>query len=111
MKLIIVLLAIVVLFVHTESKILLETDSQTSAKMQLNTKSDKVKINERPIIGIWTQPRNNTYDYIVAAYVKFAEMGGARVIPLMYNDTDENLIDLASQINGVIQLLSFNLKI
>ena len=29
-------------------------------------------------------------------------MDGARVIPLMYNDTDANLIDFVSQINGVL---------
>ena len=29
-------------------------------------------------------------------------MAGARVIPLMYNDTDEHLVDLVSQINGVM---------
>ena len=58
--------------------------------------------NERPIIGIWTQPNNDTTGYIVSAYVKFVEMAGARVIPLNCNDTDEHLLDLVSQINGVI---------
>ena len=68
----------------------------------LSFMKEQNKLNERPIIGIWTQPRNQTYDYMMASYVKFAEMAGARVVPLMYNDTDENLIKIVSQINGVI---------
>ena len=29
-------------------------------------------------------------------------MAGARVIPLMYNDTDQHLLELTEQINGVL---------
>ena len=102
MKVFAFIVSIIILFLHTESKVHLETDSKPLLEMLLKGESHINKTNERPIIGIWTQSRNDTHDYIVAAYVKFAEMAGARVIPLMYNDTDEHLIDLTSQINGVI---------
>ena len=102
MKALVVIVSIIVLFLHTESKVHLETDSKPLLKMLLKGESHKNKVNERPIIDIWTQPRFDTHLYIVAEYVKFAEMAGARVIPLMYNDTGENLVDLVSQINGVI---------
>ena len=104
MKAFVVIISIFILFLRTESKVHLETDSKPLLEMLLKGKSHINKTNERPIIGIWTQSRNDTHDYIVAAYVKFAEMAGARVIPLMYNDTDEHLIDLVSQINGVIHI-------
>ena len=77
MKFFILILAIVVLFVHTESKVHFDIFLQYFSKLLLNTKKGKVKTSERPIIGIWTQPINSTHDYIVAAYVKFAEMAGA----------------------------------
>lgn len=55
----------------------------------------------RPVIGIVTHPGDgasgrltNATDasYIAASYVKFVESGGARVIPLIYNDPQENLL-------------------
>lgn len=59
-------------------------------------------INERPIIGIMTQPRNSTHNYIMAAYIKFVEQAGARVVPIHHTDTDEQILDLITKINGVI---------
>ena len=94
---------LVLIVVCTQSKLLLESDEFNEISSFIKDKIERTNIyNERPIIGIWTQPRNATTGYIVAAYVKFVEMAGARVIPLNCNDTDENLINLVTQINGVI---------
>ncbi|KAL0306599.1 UNVERIFIED_CONTAM: Gamma-glutamyl hydrolase 1 [Sesamum radiatum] len=58
------------------------------------------KVNYRPIIGILSHPGdgasgrlNNATNasYIAASYVKFVESGGARVIPLIYNEPPEIL--------------------
>jgi len=53
-------------------------------------------LNDKPIIGILTIPSDvkefdgKDYSYIGAAYVKFIEMGGGRVIPISYRaNTDE----------------------
>lgn len=59
-------------------------------------------VNTRPIIGIMTQPRNETHNYIMAAYIKFAEQAGARVVPIHWTDSDETILDLVGKINGVI---------
>ena len=67
-------------------------------------------LNDKPIIGILTHPGVGTFDaphdhslsyyeknvsYIAASYVKFAETGGARVIPLIYNEPQERLFQVA----------------
>lgn len=57
-------------------------------------------LNFRPVIGILSHPGdgasgsiNNATNasYIAASYVKFVESGGARVIPLIYNEPWEVL--------------------
>jgi len=72
--------------------------------------------NDRPIIGILTQPLSvellaeddgiapgyNNRTYIAASYVKFAESAGARVIPLHFDASDVELTELFHQINGII---------
>ena len=83
MKALVVIVSIFVLFLRTESKVHLETDSKQLLEMLFKGEGHINKANERPIIDIWTQPTNDTHLYIVATYVKFAEMAGARVIPLM----------------------------
>ena len=59
-------------------------------------------VNSRPLIGILSQPgdgdgglimrrkgwNQSSVSYIAASYVKFIEMGGARVIPLLYNEPE-----------------------
>lgn len=70
-------------------------------------------LNDKPIIGILTHPGVGTFDaprdhslsyyeknvsYIAASYVKFAETGGARVIPLIYNEPQERLFQVALMI-------------
>ncbi|XP_013650136.2 probable gamma-glutamyl hydrolase 3 [Brassica napus] len=74
-------------------------------------------LNDKPIIGILTHPGVGTFDaphdhslsyyeknvsYIAASYVKFAETGGARVIPLIYNEPQERLFQKLELVNGVI---------
>ncbi|KAL0702162.1 hypothetical protein Bca4012_058284 [Brassica carinata] len=71
-------------------------------------------LNYKPIIGILTHPGIGTFDdphslsyeknvsYIAASYVKFAETGGARVIPLIYNEPEERLFQKLELVNGVI---------
>lgn len=57
-------------------------------------------LNYRPIIGIVSHPGDGAtgrlsnatnVSYIAASYVKFAEMAGARVIPLMYTEPPQVL--------------------
>lgn len=62
-------------------------------------------LNSRPLIGVLSQPGDgeeyqltsrplppdyNT-SYIAASYVKFVEMGGARAVPLIWNEPEETL--------------------
>jgi len=64
-------------------------------------------VNDRPIIGIIDQP-NYEWDsqygttYIPASYVKWAESSGARVAPIYYNSTLEQLEVYFNSINGLI---------
>jgi len=70
--------------------------------------------NDRPIIGILTQPQggeeggaivesgNVSSSYIAASYVKWAESAGARVVPLHYDATDEELTNMFRHINGIL---------
>ena len=62
-------------------------------------------VNSRPLIGILSQPgdgdgglimrmkgwNQSSVSYIPASYVKFVEMGGARAIPLLYNEPEHVL--------------------
>lgn len=68
-------------------------------------------INDRPVIGIlsldvhpWEDfPISANYTtYMAASYVKWAEMGGSRVVPLKLSDSIETLTGLVSKLNGVI---------
>eukprot|EP01116_Phalansterium_solitarium_P015696 TRINITY_DN3492_c0_g1_i1.p2 TRINITY_DN3492_c0_g1~~TRINITY_DN3492_c0_g1_i1.p2 ORF type:complete len:308 (+),score=88.69 TRINITY_DN3492_c0_g1_i1:55-978(+) len=61
----------------------------------------------RPIIGILSQPVGSDLaqygsSYIAASYVKYLESGGARVVPIMYNASTDELDSLFASINGVL---------
>ncbi len=65
----------------------------------------------QPVIGILSHPGDGAsgrlsnatnVSYIAASYVKLAESGGARVIPLIYNEPPENLLKKLDLINGLI---------
>lgn len=69
------------------------------------------KLNFRPVIGILSHPGdgasgrlNNASNasYIAASYVKFVESAGARVIPLIYNEPREVLLEKLNMVNGVL---------
>ncbi|XP_041823616.1 gamma-glutamyl hydrolase [Melanotaenia boesemani] len=62
--------------------------------------------NDRPIIGVLAQevfsPKPNQSAYIAASYVKFLEAAGARVVPVMINQTLEEYKTLFNSINGIL---------
>ncbi|XP_063062661.1 gamma-glutamyl hydrolase-like isoform X1 [Engraulis encrasicolus] len=64
------------------------------------------KRNDRPIIGVLAQevykPQPKQNSYIAASYVKFLEAAGARVVPVMVNQTEEEYTQLFKSINGVL---------
>jgi len=58
---------------------------------------------DRPVIGIVSHPgdgaggrisNTTATSYIAASYVKFVEAGGARVIPIIYNEPEEQLLEV-----------------
>lgn len=69
-----------------------------------------VSAHDRPVIGIltttasdisaWYSSRN--YSYIPYSYVQFIEAAGARVIPIPYDASPENLTYLFNQVNGIL---------
>jgi len=94
------------------SEIIKEIDtaskSESMVKRLLSMKSEVEKIrtsnqiNERPVIGIFSQPYNETNDYIMASYVKFVESAGARVVPIIWRDSDEKILNLVPKLNGAL---------
>jgi gamma-glutamyl hydrolase len=82
-----------------------------SKRLHKNSAAD-VDLNEQPVIGIVSQgldsdfnndPRFDGYDsYIMAAYVKFMEAAGARVVPLVWNEPEEVTMDKLSKLDGVL---------
>ncbi|TKY49202.1 Gamma-glutamyl hydrolase [Spatholobus suberectus] len=68
-------------------------------------------LNYKPVIGILSHPGDGAsgrlsnatgVSYIAASYVKFVESGGARVIPLIYNESPGNLKKKLNLTNGVL---------
>lgn len=64
--------------------------------------------NDRPIIAILSQPTHyrspsgKKQSYIAASYVKFLESAGAQVIPLLFDDDENTIKTLLSQVNGLL---------
>ncbi|EGG14019.1 peptidase C26 family protein [Cavenderia fasciculata] len=76
------------------------------AKRQQSKSSHATQINNRPIIGILTQPTNGDManygdQYLAASYVKYVESGGARVVPILYDSPADEIKSLFQSINGV----------
>lgn len=72
-------------------------------------------LNYRPVIGILSHPGDGASgrlsnatnaSYIAASYVKFVESGGARVIPLIYNEPEEIIFEV-KQLSKLI-LMTFD---
>lgn len=66
-------------------------------------------INNRPIIGIFTQPTTSTQGncggnclYIAASYVKYIESSGGRVVPINYYASQDELDILFDSLNGFL---------
>ncbi|KAM9332659.1 gamma-glutamyl hydrolase-like [Pholidichthys leucotaenia] len=68
--------------------------------------SSSTSRNDNPIIGVLAQeansPKPNHTAYIAASYVKFLESAGARVVPVMINQTPEEYKALFNSINGIL---------
>jgi len=63
--------------------------------------------NNRPVIGILTQPTDEGLaaygaSYIAASYVKYAESAGAQVVPIFHNSTDLELKTMFYNVNGIL---------
>nr|XP_025610897.1 gamma-glutamyl hydrolase 2 isoform X3 [Arachis hypogaea] len=65
----------------------------------------------QPVIGIVTHPgdgasgrlsNSSAVSNIPASYVKFVEAGGARVVPLVYNESPQKLLKKLDLVNGVL---------
>eukprot|EP00935_MAST-01C_sp_MAST-1C-sp1_P000731 g731.t1 len=67
-------------------------------------------VNDRPIIGILTQPLNteignsskSNTTYIAASYVKFVESAGARAAPVHFDAPDAEIKTLLKSLNGLL---------
>ncbi|OIT33052.1 PREDICTED: gamma-glutamyl hydrolase 1-like [Nicotiana attenuata] len=69
------------------------------------------RLNYRPVIGIISHPgdgasgrivNSTSVSFIAASYVKFVESAGARVIPLLFEDSPQLLNQKLDLVNGVI---------
>ena len=72
---------------------------------------DRKAINYRPIVGILAQELSSSLEpwygdnytsYIGAAYVKYVEQAGARVVPVLINQTDEYYDTIFKSTNGLL---------
>ena len=79
--------------------------SLSSERTQCDT---KIVLNNRPIIGILAQSTKGTpveklgTSYIDAAYVKYIESSGARVVPIKTSLNEEEVINIFKSVNGVL---------
>lgn len=64
----------------------------------------KENLNQRPIIGIVTQDWKTDPNkaYIMASYIKYVEQFGARVVPILHTSTDEEVLNIVRQVNGIL---------
>ena len=67
-------------------------------------------LNNSPVFGVLTgsilsvPPEldfGNATDYLGSSYVKFLEMSGARVVPILTSSTHQEIDDILSKVNGV----------
>jgi len=63
---------------------------------------------DKPVIGVMTIPSttpgypSGNYSMIPASYIKHIESAGARVVPIPYDASTENITFLLQQVNGVL---------
>ena len=82
-----------------------------SIKQYMSRSAGNIDTNEQPVIGILSQPLDPDFDgdsrfdgydsYLMAAYVKFVEEAGARVVPLIWGEPVEVTMDKISKLKGV----------
>lgn len=77
--------------------------------LDVNPWLQNIDDNTQPVIGVVSQTfrfggeKFEKYQsYIMAAYVRFLEGSGARVIPILMSDSEETVLEKLSQINGVL---------
>ena len=65
-------------------------------------------VNDWPIVAVFAQPSTSkegtcggSCQYIAASYVKYLEAAGARVVPVNYYSTKEEIDALLTRVNGV----------
>ena len=71
-----------------------------------------IDLNKQPVIGILTQTletemqadeRFSDYKYyIMSSYVKYIEASGARIVPIIYDETKESIDDKLSKLDGIL---------
>jgi hypothetical protein len=54
-----------------------------------------------PVIGVLSQP-GGTGEYIAASYVKWVEAGGAQVVPVFSDSSEDELSTMFSKLNGLL---------
>lgn len=67
--------------------------------------SSTIEDNNVPVIGVLTQPvygMEEDVHYIAASYIKWIESAGGMAIPIPQNADNETIVDIFSQINGVL---------
>jgi len=84
----------------------------TLAVPEAPTSASPFNINEYPVIGVVTQPLPSEFEndprfagkksYVMQAYVLWLESSGARVIPLVNEDTVEETDKKLAMVNGVL---------
>lgn len=74
-----------------------------------NLNEIEFKLNEWPIIGIFSQPSSDkdpacggSCQYLAASYVKSVESSGGRVVPINYYSSDSEISDLFLHLNGFL---------
>ena len=96
----------------TLSKTYHETEKKEVVNLSENVNNgDTKEINYRPIVGILAQELSSSLEpwygenytsYIGAAYVKYIEQAGARVVPVLINQTDEYYDTIFKSTNGLL---------
>ena len=103
-----------------DDRIQLENDisapHQTEIEQRINSfkkssEQNAEEINYRPIIGILAQELSSSLEpwygdnytsYIGAAYVKYVEQAGARVVPVLIDQTEEYYDTIFKSTNGLL---------
>lgn len=73
--------------------------SQPGDGMAYSLTSDWNALGSKPV------PPNYTTSYIAASYVKFVESGGARAVPLIYNEPEEVLREVGQHFFSIFFML------